>query len=71
MGAYDLAKYQISQDFAKSHTPAETEAFGHLEGKYEFDTAFNKDWNKRLMGPQSKAAYQRTESELGARQAAL
>jgi hypothetical protein len=70
MGAYDLAKYQITQDFSKSHTPAEVEAFGHLEGHYEFDTAFNQDWNKRLMGPQSKAAYQRTESELGARQAA-
>ena len=70
MGAYDLARYQISQDYAKSHTPAEVEAFGHLEGHYEFDTAFKQDWNKRLMGPQSKAAYQRTESELGARQAA-
>jgi hypothetical protein len=70
MGAYDLAKYQISQDYAKSHTPAEIEAFGHLEGHYEFDTAFNKDWNKRLMGPQSKAAYQGAERELGARQAA-
>jgi hypothetical protein len=70
MGAYDLAKYQISQDYAKSHTPAEIEAFGHLEGKYEFDTAFNKDWNKRLMGPQSKAAYQGAERDLGARQAA-
>ena len=70
MGAYDLARYQIKQDYAKSHTPAENEAFQHLEGHYEFDTAFNKDWNKRLMGPQSKAAYQRTESELGARQAA-
>jgi len=70
MGAYDLAKYQISQDYAKSHTPAETEAFGHLEGHYEFDTAFNKDWNKRLMGPQSKAAYQGMERDLGSRQAA-
>ena len=70
MGAYELAKYQISQDYAKSHTPAEIEAFGHLEGKYEFDTAFNKDWNKRLMGPQSKAAYQGMERDLGSRQAA-
>jgi hypothetical protein len=70
MGAYDLAAYQISQDYKKSHTPAEIEAFGHLQGKYQFDTAFNKDWNRRLMGPQSKAAYQGAESDLGARQAA-
>ncbi|MDP8980234.1 MAG: hypothetical protein M3O35_06555 [Acidobacteriota bacterium] len=69
MGAYDLAKYQITQDYAKSHTPAENQAFTRLEGHYEFDIAFNQDWNKRLMGPQSKAAYKRTESELGARQA--
>src|SRR5580765_6686336 len=41
---YRLAAYQLSQDFAKTHTPAEVEAFGHLEGKYEFDSAFSKDW---------------------------
>src|SRR6202158_2177328 len=70
MGSYDLARYQISQDYKKSHTPAEIDAFDHLEGKYEFDTAFNKDWNKRLMGPQSKAAYQGAQRDLGARQAA-
>lgn len=27
MGAYDVAKYQIMQDYEKSHTPAETQAF--------------------------------------------
>ena len=70
MGAYNQAFYQIKQDYKKSHTPAETEAFDHLEGHYEFDTAFNKDWNTRLMGPQSKAAYQGMEKDLGARQTA-
>ncbi len=68
--AYRLAAYQINQDYAKTHTPAEVEAFGHLEGKYEFDSAFYKDWSSRLIGKQSAAAYKQAESELGARQQA-
>src|SRR5260370_694113 len=32
MGSYDLASYQISQGYAKSHTPAETQAFQRLAG---------------------------------------
>lgn len=67
---YRLAAYQLSQDFTKTHTPAEVEAFGHLEGKYEFDSAFYKDWSSRLIGKQSQATYKQAESELGARQKA-
>jgi hypothetical protein len=70
MGAYDVAKYQVMQDYEKSHTPAETQAFQRLEGQYEFNGDFEKDWRKRLMGPQSKAAYQGALSDLGARQSA-
>ena len=70
MGAYELASYQIKQDYNKSHTAAEADAFDRLSFRYQMDKAFYQDWNKRLVGPQSKAAYQRTESELGARQAA-
>src|ERR1700682_631979 len=70
MGAYDLASYQILQDYKKSHTPAEIEALDHLEGHSQFASPFHKDWDKRLMGPQSKAAYQGMERDLGARQTA-
>jgi hypothetical protein len=67
---YRLAAYQIDQDYRKTHTPAEVEAFGHLEGKYEFDSEFYKDWSSRLIGKQSAATYHAAERELGARQQA-
>jgi hypothetical protein len=66
MGAYNLASYQISQDYAKSHTPDEAKAFEHLHGRYEMNPDFNAEWNKRLMGPQSAAAYKKAETELAA-----
>jgi hypothetical protein len=35
MGAYDLAAYEISQAYAKSHTPDEAKAFERLHGQYK------------------------------------
>src|SRR5207245_10954433 len=35
MGAYRLAAYQMSQDYAKTHTPAEAAAFERLPGQHE------------------------------------
>src|ERR1700750_2754295 len=32
---YSLAGYQLSQDFTKTHTPAEVTAFQQKEGRYE------------------------------------
>jgi hypothetical protein len=66
MGAYDLASYQISQDYAKTHTPDEAKAFERLHGQYEMNAAFSADWKKRLMGPQSAAAYKNAEAQLAA-----
>jgi hypothetical protein len=65
-GAYSVAAYQISQDYSKSHTPAETDAFGHLYGKYEMSTTFYDDWSKRLIGPQTTTAYKGAEASLAA-----
>ena len=64
MTAYHLAAYQISQDYAKSHTPEEAKAFERLHGQYEMNSAFYDDWTKRLIGPQSAAAYKGAESGL-------
>jgi hypothetical protein len=69
-GAYELAAYQISQDYAKSHTPDEAKSFEGLHGRYELNPDFYDDWSKRLIGKQSAAAYKRTENELAARQQA-
>ena len=57
MGAYRTAAYYMSQDYAKTHTPAEAEAFERLHGQYEMNQSFNDDWQKRLIGVQSEAAY--------------
>ena len=67
---YSLAAYQISQDYAKTHTPDEAKAFERLHGQYEMNSDFYKDWTYRLIGPQSAAAYKNMESEMGARQQA-
>jgi len=66
MGAYRLAAYQMSQDFAKTHAPAEAAAFERLHGQYEMNGVFYKDWSTRLIGPQSAAAYKGAEASLAA-----
>jgi hypothetical protein len=64
--AYRNAAYEMSQDYAKTHTPAEATAFERLHGRYEMDSKFYEDWSKRLIGPQSAAAYKHAEADLNA-----
>jgi hypothetical protein len=66
--AYALAAYNMSQEYAKSHTPAEAAAFERLHGQYEMNSAFYSDWTKRLIGPQTAAAYKGAEADLAATQ---
>ena len=70
MTAYSQAAYQISQDYAKTHTPAEAAAFERLHGQYEMNSDFYADWSKRLIGKQSAAAYKGAEQGLAATQQA-
>lgn len=64
--AYRNAAYEISQEYAKTHTPAEAQAFERLHGWYTMNGPFYDDWSKRLIGPQSAAAYKKAESDLAA-----
>ena len=64
--AYRNAAYEISQDYAKTHTPAEAQAFERLHGYYTLNGPFYDDWSKRLIGPQSAAAYKNAEADLAA-----
>jgi len=66
LALYAMAAYQMSQDYAKAHTPAEAAAFDRLHGNYEMDGAFYEDWSKRLIGPQTAAAYSGAEAGLAA-----
>ncbi len=68
--AYNQAAYQMSQNYAKSHTPDEAKAFERRHGQYEMDEAFNDDWQKRLIGPQTAAAYNGAVNSLAAGQKA-
>jgi hypothetical protein len=65
-GAYRLAAYQMSQEYAKTHSAAEAAAFERLHGQYEMNDVFYKDWSKRLIGPQSASAYRDAEASLAA-----
>src|SRR5687767_8560450 len=64
--AYRNAAYEISQEYAKTHTPAEAKAFASLHGRYEMNGSFYDDWSKRLIGPQSASAYKQAEADLNA-----
>ena len=55
INAYRLASYQITQDYTKSHTPAEAGALQSLHWKYEMGDA--EQWAQQLMGKQAIAAY--------------
>jgi hypothetical protein len=65
-GAYRDEAYYISEAYAKTHTPAEAQAFDRLHGRYEMDSAFYHDWSKRLIGPQTASAYKNAEAGLAA-----
>jgi hypothetical protein len=64
--AYRNAAYEISQEYAKTHTPAEAQTFERLHAWYMFQGSFYDDWSKRLIGPQSAAAYKDAEARLNA-----
>jgi len=62
LGDYSLAAFQLSQDFAKTHSPAEVKAFQQKEGQYEILNALS--WIKQLEGRQAADTYKGAESNL-------
>jgi hypothetical protein len=62
LGDYSVAAYQLSQDFAKTHSPAEMKAFQQKEGQYEINNALG--WIKQLQGQQAADTYKGAESSL-------
>lgn len=59
---YSVAAYQLTQDYTKTHTPAEVKTFQQLEGKYEIMNAL--DWIKQLEGQQAADTYRGAEHSL-------
>ncbi|HSU18252.1 MAG TPA: hypothetical protein VLI45_00785 [Acidobacteriaceae bacterium] len=68
MTAYALAAQQIAQEYQKTHTAEQTKAFNRLEFNYMMNQG--EEWSRKLMGPQSAAAYSRTLGQMNARQQA-
>lgn len=66
--SYDLAAYQIQQDYNKTHTQAENGAFDNKQFNYTLN--HGDEWARKLIGPQSAAAYTSTLNDLNARQKA-
>lgn len=52
MGEYRLAAQQLSKEYEKAHTPDEVKAFHQLHGRYELDTALDKEMADRLFTSQ-------------------
>ena len=60
------AGYQLSQDFSKSHTPAELTAFTTAHNKYETDGAFFQDMLNKLVSTQTLAALAKVNKDANA-----
>lgn len=61
-----LAAYQITQDFSKSHTPAEVQAFNTAHNHYETDGPFWQNMLNTLFTTQFLAAYVKVNKEANA-----
>jgi hypothetical protein len=62
MADYAKAAYDLSQDFTKTHNPADVKTFQQLEGKYEIMNALS--WIKQLEGQQAADTYRGTERSM-------
>src|ERR1700730_13428462 len=66
IGAYNLAAFEMSQSYAKAHSPDEAKAFERKHGQYEMDAAFYQEWFNRLFSPAFRAGYQHVQKANGA-----
>ena len=47
-GKYQLEAYELEQGYKKTHTPAEAQAFFQLHGRYELDSALDREMHIKL-----------------------
>jgi len=47
-GIYQLAAYELEQGYKKTHTAAEAQEFSRLHGRYELDSALNREMHVKL-----------------------
>jgi hypothetical protein len=66
LNQWATAGYQLTQDFSKSHTPAELIAFTTAHNKYESDGAFFQDMLNKLVSTQALAALAKVNKDANA-----
>ena len=66
LNQWATAGYQVTQDFSKSHTPAEVTAFATAHNKYESDGAFFQDMLNKLVSTQTLAALAKVNKDANA-----
>ena len=66
MGAYSLAAYQLTQDYAKSHTADELKAFNQLHGRYELDDALSREMFQKLFTKEFLDDYSKVDAAANA-----
>jgi hypothetical protein len=64
---YELAAYEMSQAFAKAHSPDEVKAFHQLQGRYETNPALGQEAIDKLFSPALRAEYAKVEAAFEAR----
>ena len=60
--AYNVAAYEISQAYAKTHTPEQAQEFSRAHGRYEMDSAFYQQWFNALFSAEFRAGYANAQS---------
>jgi hypothetical protein len=50
-GQYTRAAYDLEQGYKTAHTPAEAQAFAQLHGRYELDSALDREMHVKLFSP--------------------
>ena len=65
INAYELAAYELSQAYLKSHTPEEGKAFEQLHGRYEMNPAVG-DETFKLLSPALLAEYGKIDAAANA-----
>jgi len=63
---YRLGAYQLTQDYAKAHTAAETKAFNQLHGRYELDMTLRREMFQKVFTDAFLADYSKVDAGINA-----
>ncbi len=65
--AYEAAAYEISQAYAKTHSPDQLKAFNQLQGRYEINPKLYRETVDKLFSPALRAEYAKVDASFETR----